>query len=70
MLKGTMLFAIRAYKLVLSPFLPNSCRFEPSCSAYAREAVEKYGPFKGAYLSAKRLLRCHPFNPGGYDPVR
>lgn len=60
---------IRAYQLVLSPFIGNQCRFHPSCSNYALEAVEAYGALRGSWLAAKRLGRCHPFNPGGFDPV-
>lgn len=55
--------------MALGPFLPNSCRFYPSCSNYAREAVEVYGAWKGGIMAIKRIGRCHPFNPGGYDPV-
>jgi putative membrane protein insertion efficiency factor len=65
----TVLWAIRFYQQVLSPHFPPSCRYVPSCSAYAREAVEKYGAWQGLYLALKRILRCHPFHPGGYDPV-
>lgn len=60
---------IRLYKKLLSPLLPNTCRFYPSCSTYMAEAIEKKGLGKGVYLGMKRLLRCHPFHPGGYDPV-
>ncbi|MHB8878379.1 MAG: membrane protein insertion efficiency factor YidD [Myxococcaceae bacterium] len=60
---------IRAYRLLLSPLLPRACRFHPSCSAYALGALEVHGPFKGLYLAARRILRCHPFHPGGLDPV-
>lgn len=60
---------IRGYQLLISPVLPRSCRFHPSCSEYAREAVSKHGAGKGSWLSLRRLLRCHPFHPGGYDPV-
>ena len=60
---------IRGYQLVLSPLLPPSCRFYPSCSQYALEAVSRHGAMKGTWLAARRLARCHPFNPGGYDPV-
>jgi uncharacterized protein len=60
---------IRAYQLALSPLLPPSCRFYPSCSQYALEAVNRHGAMKGTWLAARRLARCHPFNPGGYDPV-
>ena len=57
------------YKRFLSPLLPRACRFEPTCSVYAREAISRYGFGRGALLSLKRLLRCHPFHPGGLDPV-
>ncbi len=60
---------IRAYQLVLSPVLGANCRFHPSCSEYAREAIESHGAARGSWLSLKRLGRCHPFNQGGSDPV-
>ncbi|MEE8061971.1 MAG: membrane protein insertion efficiency factor YidD [Gemmatimonadales bacterium] len=60
---------IRGYQLLISPILPPSCRFYPSCSHYACEAVAKHGAGKGSWLSIRRLSRCHPFHPGGYDPV-
>ena len=60
---------IKIYKRVLSPLLPPACRFIPSCSEYSMQALEKYGFSRGIYLSIRRILRCHPFNPGGYDPV-
>jgi len=60
---------IRAYQRFLSPTLPPSCRFHPSCSQYALEAVTRYGALKGSWLAARRLARCHPFHPGGFDPV-
>ncbi len=60
---------IRLYQLTLSPLLPPSCRFEPSCSRYAYQAFDRFGFFKGGWLATKRLARCHPFNPGGFDPV-
>ena len=60
---------IRGYQLALSPLLPPSCRFTPSCSQYALEAVSRHGAIKGAWLAARRLARCHPFHPGGFDPV-
>jgi uncharacterized protein len=61
--------AIRWYQRWISPSLPPSCRFTPSCSEYAAEAVERHGLLRGGLLAARRLLRCHPFHPGGYDPV-
>jgi uncharacterized protein len=60
---------IRAYQLTLAKILPPSCRFEPSCSHYTYEAIDKYGLVKGSWMGFKRILRCNPFNPGGYDPV-
>jgi uncharacterized protein len=61
--------AIRAYQIVLSPGLPRSCRYYPSCSQYAREAVLKHGVIRGVYLAAARLVRCNPWSPGGVDLV-
>jgi putative membrane protein insertion efficiency factor len=60
---------IRGYQIIVSPFFPPCCRYTPTCSAYALEAVEKYGCVQGLFLALKRLLRCHPFHAGGYDPV-
>jgi putative membrane protein insertion efficiency factor len=60
---------VRGYQLLLSPLLPPSCRFTPSCSQYAREAIMRHGAVRGTWLAARRLIRCHPFNPGGFDPV-
>lgn len=60
---------IKAYRLLISPFMARCCRFHPSCSCYAITAIEQHGVFKGSYLALTRLLRCHPFHPGGYDPV-
>ncbi|HIC90721.1 MAG TPA: membrane protein insertion efficiency factor YidD [Syntrophaceae bacterium] len=70
MLKKIVIASIRIYQILLSPLNPSCCRFTPSCSTYSLEAIEKYGVLKGLWLSLKRLLRCHPFHPGGYDPVR
>ncbi|MDR2371145.1 MAG: membrane protein insertion efficiency factor YidD [Treponema sp.] len=64
------LIAIRFYQQFVSPYFPPSCRYYPSCSAYTYEAVEKYGFLRGLYFGVKRILRCHPFHPGGYDPVK
>jgi len=60
---------IRFYQLVLSPFMGNQCRFTPTCSQFAREAVEKHGAIKGSWLAIRRISRCHPWHPGGHDPV-
>lgn len=60
---------IRFYQLAVSPLLPGACRFMPTCSQYALEAFRKHGPFKGFYLSVRRILRCHPWGGSGYDPV-
>ncbi len=60
---------IRFYRRYISPLKRPSCRFYPTCSEYAEQAVAKYGAAKGLYLAGRRILRCHPFNPGGYDPV-
>lgn len=60
---------IRLYRAVVSPWLPAACRFHPSCSAYAVQALEVHGPLRGLYLAARRILRCHPFHEGGLDPV-
>jgi putative membrane protein insertion efficiency factor len=68
--KKIILFFIDAYRHALSPFLPPSCRFTPTCSQYSRDAIERYGAAKGSFLALKRILRCHPFHPGGHDPVR
>lgn len=61
---------IRFYQLVVSPLLPPSCRFTPTCSQYAQEAITRYGVRRGGYLALKRILRCHPFSSGGFDPVK
>ncbi len=70
LLKKTFIFLIRSYQIAISPFFPQSCRFYPTCSEYAMTAINKYGPIKGSYIGARRILRCHPFHPGGYDPVK
>ena len=68
-MKQAASLAIRLYQLILSPFLGGQCRFYPSCSEYTREAIEKYGLLKGISLGCRRLLRCHPFHPGGVDHI-
>ncbi len=69
MLARGMILAIRFYQKGISPLLPSVCRFYPSCSAYAAEAIERHGAGRGSWLALKRLLRCQPFCRGGYDPV-
>lgn len=64
-----VLVLLRMYAAAVSPFLGPCCRFEPSCSAYTRDAVRRYGVVRGLWLGARRLSRCHPFHPGGWDPV-
>ncbi len=67
--KTFALMLLRAYKRMISPLLPPMCRFEPTCSVYTMQAVEKYGVGRGTWLGLRRIARCHPFNPGGWDPV-
>ncbi|MDE2296161.1 MAG: membrane protein insertion efficiency factor YidD [Gammaproteobacteria bacterium] len=68
-MRRPFLWLIRGYQLAISPMLGPRCRFYPSCSCYAYTAVERFGVIRGTWLAARRLLRCHPFTPGGYDPV-
>jgi putative membrane protein insertion efficiency factor len=68
-MKLIALLLIRLYQNTISRVLPPSCRFTPSCSVYGYQAIEKYGVFKGGWMAIKRIGRCNPFNPGGYDPV-
>jgi putative membrane protein insertion efficiency factor len=63
------LLLIKSYRIFISPLKPPTCRFVPSCSEYALQAIEKYGPLKGLKMAVRRILHCHPFHPGGYDPV-
>ncbi len=70
MFKSVGIALITAYRRLVSPMLPSSCRFTPSCSLYTLQAIEKYGLLKGCLMGAWRLLRCHPFSDGGYDPVQ
>lgn len=69
MLKWLALAVVRFYQLAIRPLLPNACRFTPSCSSYATEAIQKYGALKGSWLGLRRILRCHPWGGQGYDPV-
>lgn len=68
-LKKIILFFIKFYQICISPFLGKNCRFIPTCSAYTYEAIEIHGIIKGVYLGVKRILKCHPYNEGGYDPI-
>ena len=68
-MKRLLLLLIRFYRAVISPFTPASCRFQPTCSQYGLEAIERFGAWKGGWLTLRRILRCHPFHPGGWDPV-
>lgn len=64
-----LVLLVRGYQVSISPMLPASCRYHPSCSAYAIEALERHGALRGTWLAARRIARCNPFTPGGYDPV-
>ena len=64
-----LIFLVRVYRAMISVLLPRACRFEPSCSAYAEEALARHGALSGLGMTLRRILRCHPFHPGGYDPV-
>lgn len=68
-MRGSLLLLIRLYQSLISPLKPPTCRFYPTCSHYAVQAVEKYGALKGSWMAIKRIARCHPFHPGGYDPL-
>lgn len=69
MVRALLVALIRLYRIVLSPVLGANCRFEPTCSRYAEQALLRYGVAKGLYLGLRRILKCHPFSPGGYDPL-
>lgn len=68
-MKSVVLILLRAYKRFISPLLPSSCIYQPTCSEYMMQAVQRYGVIKGVWLGIKRIARCHPFAQGGYDPV-
>ena len=67
--RTALVLAVRGYQVAISPLLPPACRYYPTCSQYAVEALERHGPWRGSWLALRRILRCHPFRPGGYDPV-
>jgi putative membrane protein insertion efficiency factor len=69
MIRSILLGLIRAYQILISPLFPQTCRFSPSCSCYAYDAIRTHGIATGIFIGLRRILRCHPFNPGGYDPV-
>ncbi len=69
LLSNLLIIPVKIYQLIISPLLPPSCRYYPSCSQYTIQALQKHGPVKGMYLSIKRILSCNPFSKGGYDPV-
>ncbi len=68
-MKRIFIWLIQGYRTLISPLLPPTCRFQPTCSMYAIQAIERFGIWPGVWMATKRILRCHPFHPGGYDPV-
>ncbi|MEL0589337.1 MULTISPECIES: membrane protein insertion efficiency factor YidD [Planktothrix] len=68
-MKTLLITLIKGYRLLISPLFPPACRFHPTCSQYAIEALETFGIIQGSWLALKRILRCHPYHPGGYDPI-
>ncbi|MBW4494041.1 MAG: membrane protein insertion efficiency factor YidD [Oscillatoria princeps RMCB-10] len=68
-MKVLLMGLIRGYRIFISPLFPPVCRFQPTCSQYALQAIERFGPWRGGWMGIKRILRCHPFHAGGYDPV-
>ena len=68
-MRHLLVWLARSYKRLISPMLPKACRFVPSCSVYAADAIEKHGPVRGVFLAVRRIVRCAPWHPGGFDPV-
>lgn len=68
-MKQIFIWLIKGYRMFISPLFPPTCRFQPTCSMYAIQAIERFGVFRGGWMATRRILRCHPFHPGGYDPV-
>ncbi len=68
-MKILLIWLIRGYRVLISPLFPPCCRFQPTCSRYGLDAIERFGAWRGSLLAIRRILRCHPFHPGGYDPV-
>ncbi|QSJ17968.1 membrane protein insertion efficiency factor YidD [Nostoc sp. UHCC 0702] len=68
-MKLLFIWLIRGYRMFISPLFPPTCRFQPTCSTYAIQAIERFGAWRGGWMAVRRILRCHPFHPGGYDPV-
>ncbi len=68
-MRKIIIFLIKIYQKIISPLFPNKCRFRPTCSYYAIDAINKYGAIRGSILAIRRIIKCHPFNPGGYDPI-
>jgi putative membrane protein insertion efficiency factor len=68
-MKLLLIWLIKGYRLFISPLFPPACRFQPTCSVYAIQAIERFGGWRGGWMAIRRILRCHPFHPGGYDPV-
>jgi len=69
LMRHVLIFLVRVYQVGLSPLLPSSCRYYPTCSAYAIEALRRHGALQGGWFAVRRIARCHPFRPGGFDPV-